>query len=178
MTDHDARRWNLSPERLYIDCWTRHALREHLTDAPLRRVCNVGIGAGAFDDWLGYWLQDRAAMVSVDIDPDIVEAFTARQRQEAHPNPAHPICADLFGAPPGTFDLVTAVGSTIHETGDPLRAIQALCRWARPGGWVYVAWLHTLGEPPNTLDRLVASRRWAALPSAAFTTFLLQNGAG
>ncbi len=178
---HDARRWNLSAERLYIDCWTRFFLRERIDPAACARACNVGIGDGEWDDWLGYWLLDHGSLTSVDIDEQIVASLGERQREAGHPNPARVIHGDLLRASLGPFDLVTVVGSTLQETHTPAQALRAAVQLVRPGGWLYATALHTLGDPTWLFDALegVEHRaRFDALPEAIFTAVLARRPGG
>lgn len=175
---HDARRWNLSPECLYIDCFTRVFLRDHVDPRTIASACNIGIGVGEFDDWLGYWLQDHARLTSVDIDGAIVHAFRERQTREGHPNPSEAIHADLLRAELGMFDLVTVVGSTVHETHAPARALRAAQRWVRPGGWLYATILHGMGDPTHLsvdITGVKHRRSFLDLPDAAFTAILARS---
>lgn len=149
---HSYQRYILSPERLYLDCWTRHFLRKHLDPAQIRTACNVGIGPGEFDDWLGYLLAGHATLTSVDIDHTVVHAFRERQRDLAHPNPAQVVHGDLMQLDLGPFDLVTVVGSTVHETHIAARALNVAQRWVRPGGWFYATIIHSMGNPSSLLS--------------------------
>src|SRR5688572_26129914 len=109
--------WNVSLEASFLDYELRRALLAAfpaLADRePERalRVCNVGVGVGLWDDWLGYTI--GAAITSVDRDRDICEVFALRQRRERHPHQARVICGDvLTGILDGEqFDLITCVGS-------------------------------------------------------------------
>lgn len=175
MDEHAARRWNLSAERLYVDCWTRAVLAQELDPASCSQTCNVGIGFGEWDDWLGYWLQGHGQLVSVDIDEQVVRALSERQHRESHPNPARAVHADLLQAELGPFDLVTVVGSTVHETHAPIRALRCARRWVRPGGWLYATVLHGMGDPELLLVGLPGiqvRRTFQELPGAELTVIL------
>ncbi len=175
---HDAERWNLSPERLYLDCWTRWFLREHLRPSGLEQACNVGIGLGEFDDWLGYWLEGHGQLVSIDIDGNLVQRFVERQAREKHPNPSRAVHAALLRADLGTFDLVTMVGSTVHETHAPARALRCAQRWVKPGGWLFATVLHGMGDPARLLHDLqgvVHLERFTQLPEVEFTAVLARR---
>jgi SAM-dependent methyltransferase len=114
----DAQRWNLSAENLQIEWMLRHAIETQLTAADGMRACNIGIGVGEWDDFLGYWLEDhRGTLTSVDIDAEICETLRYRQERERHTNPARVLCEDALklSLPPESFDLVTLVGSTLGE---------------------------------------------------------------
>src|SRR5688572_470403 len=115
--------WNVSLEASYLDFELRRALVTRLpTKRPLR-VCNVGIGVGLWDDWLGYLV--GASITSVDRDRDICEVLELRQRRERHPYPARVLCGDVLagvldelGERGERFDLITCIGSTLGESGD------------------------------------------------------------
>ena len=112
------------------------------------RVCNVGIGVGLWDDWLGYVVGD--VITSVDRDRDICEVFELRQHRERHPHPARVICGDvLLGALAGeSFDLITCTGSTLHESGAPDELRQVLTAALAPTGRLIVAEVReTAGTP-------------------------------
>jgi len=171
-------RWILSPERLYLDCWTRHFLREHLDPSQIRSACNVGIGPGEFDDWLGYLLLGHATLTSVDIDHTVVEAYRARQARRGHPNPSLVVHGDLLQAELGPFDLVTVVGSTLHETHIPARALECAQSWVRPGGWFYGTILHSMGNPRSLMAELrgdLIVEEFTALDEVGFTAVLARQ---
>jgi len=170
----DAERWNLSPERLYIDTWTRWFLRENLPWSAITSACNVGIGHGEFDDWLAFALPEDVQLVSLDHDREITLAFEQRQRDEGHPRPSRIVHEDLFTTTAGPFDLVTATGTVLHESGDPAGALQALSRLVTPGGWLYAVHLHRLGgeDVLAGVAGVVHRRRFDAIPGAALTAVL------
>lgn len=177
-TEIDARRFSLSPEVLYLDCWTRVFLREHLDPAPLRAVCNVGIGLGTFDDWLGFWLPPEAELTSVDIDGAAVQRFAERQRREEHPHAAKVVHGDLMQAELGPFDLVAIVGSTIHETHAPALALHTVQRWVKPGGWLFATILHDFADPDHLLTAVAGvehRKAYVDLADAAFTAVLARR---
>ena len=181
---HEPWKWMLSPERLFLDCWTRAFLRDVLspedlgTDGPAV-VCNVGIGSGEFDDWLGFWLEGHATLVSVDIDERQVRALTRRQADEHHPNPSHVVHADLLQAELGPFDLLTVVGSTLHETHAPAAALRCASAWVRPGGLLFATVMHGMGDPERLLrdvgGRILAQRSYESMPEAEFTAVLVRR---
>ncbi len=178
---YDLQRWQLSPERLYQECWIRHFLREEVDPAVAGDTCNVGIGLGEFDDFLGYWLLGHGGLVSVDIDEQQVRSLSERQQREGHPNPARVVHADLLQATLGPFDLVTIVGSTLHETHAPARAIRCASEWVRPGGLLYATIIHDLGDPERLLTeiggRTLVQRTYQDLPGAELTAVICQKGA-
>jgi protein-L-isoaspartate O-methyltransferase len=103
------------------------------------RVCNIGIGVGLWDDWLGYVIGGE--ITSVDRDREICEVLELRQRRERHPHPARVICGDvLLGALDGqSFDVITCIGSTLHESGAPSELRRILTAALTPAGRLIVA---------------------------------------
>jgi len=147
-------RWNLSAEAAYFDYRIRDFLERHAERTVPYEVVNVGIGVGLWDDFLGYWLGDTGHLVSIDIDPQVAALLRSRQAREGHPHPAEVVCADALddAVRPGSFDLVTVVGATPSESGDPHGLIAAAVGLARPGGQVMIAGLEEL-VPLGALDR-------------------------
>lgn len=167
--------WNVSPERLYIDCYTRVFLRDHLEPSGLATACNIGIGAGTFDDWLGHWLRGHGTMVSVDIDGDCARAFAERQEADGHPNRAEVVHGDMMQLQLGPFDLVAVVGSTLHETHSPSRALTHARSWVKPGGWLFATVVHNLGRAEHLfvdLPGVVHRTRYDDLVGAELTAVL------
>lgn len=123
----EAAEWNLSPECLYAECMTRDYVRRYVALKDGIRVCNVGIGTGDWDDYLGYWLNGTGTLTSIDMDPEICSIFSMRQHREGHPNRSMVKNQSIFAVdlPPAYFDLVTLIGSTVNETGDFDRCIDA-----------------------------------------------------
>jgi protein-L-isoaspartate O-methyltransferase len=127
-----AEAWNVSTEAAWLDFELRAWVEPRL--AGVRRVCNVGIGVGLWDDWLGHVVRER--ITSVDRDPDICRVFALRQARERHPFPAEVVCGDVLeGALRGrAFDAITAVGSTAGESGEHYAFEAALLAALAPGG--------------------------------------------
>ncbi|MFD2117569.1 hypothetical protein ACFSTH_12890 [Paenibacillus yanchengensis] len=92
----EAGEWNSSPQCLYTEMVTRDYIRKSFAIFDGIKVCNVGIGAGDWDDYLGYWLKETGELTSIDIDSEICEMFEYRQQRERHPNPAKVICTNIF----------------------------------------------------------------------------------
>jgi hypothetical protein len=126
--------WNVSLEAAWLDVQMRTFVASRV---PLRRplsVCNVGIGVGLWDDWLGHLI--GAPITSVDRDEDICRVFAIRQAREDHPYPSQILCGDVFDGVLGTrqFEIITCVGSALTEDGAPERMRQALSRRLTRGG--------------------------------------------
>jgi tRNA A58 N-methylase Trm61 len=132
----EAGEWNLSPDNLYVECMTRDYVRKEFAVTDGMRVCNVGIGTGDWDDYLGYWLKGKGRLTSIDIDADICELFAYRQRREGHPNPSEVMNRSIFDTelPQGDYDLVTLIGSTINEASQFERCLDACLGLLKPGG--------------------------------------------
>ncbi len=148
----EAQRWNLSPESLLIELEIRRFFRERVVHRPGLRICNIGIGVGEWDDYLGYWLDGRGTLTSVDRDADICALFEYRQRREGHPYPGRVVCADVLSdsLQAGAFDIVTCIGSTLHEMGDQRRGLDCMRRLLAPGG-VLLRILHFSGRGALTV---------------------------
>src|SRR5436190_1501967 len=92
----EAGRWNGSPEALFLELAIRSEFRADIEKRSNTRVLNVGIGTGGWDDFLGYWLEDRGQLVSLDRDREVCALLRYRQRREGHPYPALVLRGDLF----------------------------------------------------------------------------------
>lgn len=123
LLDHYIQRgqepWNVSLAAAYLDYEMRRYVAERMPVRRPLRVCNVGIGVGLWDDWLGHLV--GGVITSIDKDREICDLFALRQQREGHPYPARVVCGDvLAGALEGMqFDVITCVGSTLGESGAP-----------------------------------------------------------
>lgn len=71
--------WNTSPQCIHTELITRDYVRKSFVVTDGIQVCNVGIGTGDWDDYLGYWLKDKGNLTSIEIDKEICEIFSYRQ---------------------------------------------------------------------------------------------------
>ena len=129
--------WNLSPEYHYLFGFAvRDFLRRFYTPFQGIQVCNVGIGAGDWDDFLGYWLKNWGTLTSIDIVEWLCSLFAYRQKRERHPNPSRVVNDDILNTslPHAAFDLVTIIGSTAKETGNPHGALDRCFDLVKLGG--------------------------------------------
>lgn len=161
-----AEPWNTSLEAAWLDYEVRAWLRPRLRALGPRRVANVGIGVGLFDDWLGHELS--ASITSIDRDPAICALFEARQRLERHPNPARVVCGDARDVlAAAQFDAVTIVGSTLAES-QAADALEYAARTAlAPRGRVLIAEVGTgvaIGEVRRLGDIWLRVRELTHLP--------------
>jgi ubiquinone/menaquinone biosynthesis C-methylase UbiE len=136
----DSYPWNLSPENLYVEFIIRDFVQTHVSFREGMTVCNIGIGVGEWDDFLGYLLHGKGTLTSVDIDTEICAIFQYRQQKEQHPNPAIVLCEDMLQMKlEEEFDLVTMIGSTLKEIGRYEEALDICFRLMKPDGlFVYM----------------------------------------
>lgn len=136
MRESEAYQWNLSPKSLYLELETRDFFARHFEAFDGIKACNIGIGVGEWDDFLGYWLHGFGKLTSIDIDPDICGLFGYRQKREGHPNPSTVMSGDFltFDLPIGEYDLVTMIGSTLNEIGVYRRTFEKIGEILKPGG--------------------------------------------
>lgn len=127
---------NLSPESHYFCFGAGDFVRRYYTLSHGVQVCNVGIGVGEWDDYLGYWLRDWGTLTSVDIDTNICEVFAYRQKRERHHNSSRVVNEDIFKTTLAhdSFDLVTIIGSTPQNTRNPAGALDRCFDLVKPGG--------------------------------------------
>src|SRR5690625_3111445 len=130
----EAGEWNTSPQCIHTELVTRDYIRKSFEVTDGIRVCNVGIGTGDWDDYLGYWLKGNGSLTSIDIDEEICEIFRYRQEREGHPNPSKVVCKSIYDAdlPSEKFDLVTTIGSTINEVGEFSKCLNACFKLLKP----------------------------------------------
>ncbi|WP_242698486.1 class I SAM-dependent methyltransferase [Bacillus sp. SD088] len=123
---------------LHTEVSTRDFIRKSFTATEGMRVCNVGIGTGDWDDFLGYWLKDKGQLTSIDLDEEICGIFQYRQERERHPNPSQVICKSIFdpNLPKERYDLVTMIGSAINEIGDFQKSLDACFDLLKSGGYL------------------------------------------
>ncbi|RIX59231.1 class I SAM-dependent methyltransferase [Paenibacillus nanensis] len=134
----EAGEWNCSPQCLHAEMVTRNYIRKSFKLNEGIQVCNVGIGTGDWDDYLGYWLKGMGWLTSIDINKEICEIFAYRQKCEQHPNPSKVLCKSIFdpGLPKGQFDIVTLIGSAINESGDFKRCLDSCFSLLKQEGYL------------------------------------------
>ena len=144
-----AQPWNVSTEAAWLDYELRAWIGPRLVRRKPRRVCNIGIGTGLWDDWLGHLIDRRAVLTSVDPDPEACQLFALRQLHERHPHPAQIVCGDVAdGCLAGSaFDAITIVGSALAEAPDRLAIETALLDALAPGGVLLIGAVLLAGAP-------------------------------
>lgn len=132
----EAAQWNGSPACLHTELSTRDYIRKTYSIQSGMQACNVGIGTGDWDDYLGYLLKGKGSLTSLDMDQEICEIFAYRQLREGHPNPSKVVCESIFTTtlPEKSFDLVTLLGSTVRQSGDAHNCLDASMRLLKQGG--------------------------------------------
>lgn len=153
--------WNVSLEAAWLDYELRAWVKPRLPQRWPMAVCNIGIGVGLFDDWLGHEL--GASIISIDRDPQICRTFAARQRRERHPYPAEVRCGDASAGVLGSsrFDAITIVGSTLAETGNRGELERVALTALAPGGSLLIAEVGNR-EPPAGLELRRLGEIWIA----------------
>ncbi|WP_020615507.1 class I SAM-dependent methyltransferase [Paenibacillus daejeonensis] len=140
LRDREAYQWNLSPRSLYVELETRDFLHRHYKPTVGSKVCNVGIGVGEWDDFLGYYLEGKGQLTSIDIDSEICDVFKLRQKKEGHSNPSEVICGDFLRSNEQAcgFDLLTIIGSTMHQVGKSQQLLARAHKALKDDGLLYL----------------------------------------
>lgn len=156
MREPEAYQWNLSAQSLYLELETRDFFARHFEAFEGIKACNIGVGVGEWDDYLGYRLHGFGKLTSVDIDPDICGLFGYRQAREGHPNPSTVVCGDFVTCdlPAGEFDLVTMIGSTLNEIGVIGGTFEKIGEILKPGGALMYVDFDQDDRKDNLLDLL------------------------
>lgn len=136
MREPEAYQWNMSPRSLYLEFETRDFLSRNFEVFVGMKACNIGIGVGKWDDYLGYFLKGNGQLTSIDIDQEICEIFGFRQRREGHTNPSVVICSDFLGCelPAMEYDLVTMIGSALNEIRVYRKTFEKISKMMKPNG--------------------------------------------
>lgn len=126
-------------EALHRDVWLRMTESER---ADVRLALNVGVGFGKETRVLST-LFPNALTIGVDLNLALVQAG----RLLAGIPRTHAVVASLFRLPfePGTFDHVHSQG-VIHHTYSTKAAFDAIQRFVRPGGTLFV-WVYAAEDP-------------------------------
>lgn len=164
--------WNTSPQCIHTELVTRDYMRRNFTLTKGIQVCNVGIGTGDWDDYLGYWLKDIGSLTSIEIDKEICGIFTYRQARERHPNPSQVICKSIFDSdlPKESFDIVTLIGSAINEIGEFQMCMDACFNLLKPGGnLMFMA--HLKSSPSKMIMEYLKNRKYVLIKGERYEEF-------
>jgi SAM-dependent methyltransferase/uncharacterized protein YbaR (Trm112 family) len=124
----------------------------------LRRVLDVGCGAGHETLALSRVVGDEAELVGVDVNLALLQGASAREA----PRRVQYVVASLFALPfrPGSFDLVYSQG-VLHHTRSTQEAFRRVVEHVAPEGYFFL-WVYAHE------DRFGRARRRAAAMRAAF----------
>lgn len=138
MREPEAYQWNISPRSLYLELETRDFFLRNFAMFDGMNAINIGIGVGEWDDYLGYMLNGLGRLTSIDIDQNICEVFSYRQRREGHPNCSNIICEDFLTCKLQRmdYDLVTMIGSALQEIGAYRKVFEKISDILKPNGYL------------------------------------------
>lgn len=145
----EAGPWNLSVENKYLEYRFAQVFRDHFPVKEGAELCNIGIGAGAWDRSLSYQLKG-GTLTSIDMDPLCCRQLREGLRFEENPNAVEVLCADAMTLDlTGQCDIVTLVGSTVTESGLGLRLLERAMTFLKPGGRLFY---QSIGPEPESMD--------------------------
>lgn len=149
--DPEAGPWNLSVENKYLEYRFARFFRDHFPVSPNGDICNVGVGAGAWDRFLAYQL-NGGTLTSIDIDPICCRQLREGLAFEGNPNPVRVICVDAMTLHlREQFSIVTMVGSTAANSGLGLRLLEQAISFVSPGGRLFYQAI----DPPESMDDVI-----------------------
>ena len=163
----EAGPYNLSAEGKYLEYAVTRFFEEHFAVPEGALLCNIGIGAGFWDRYLSYRLRG-GELTSIDRLPECCDTLRAGLANERNPNRVKVLCGDFLTMEglENRFDLVTAVGSTLRESGRPAAMAGKALGVLRPGGCLYI---QTLFVDPGELDMEALCQTRIARVDAAMT---------
>lgn len=140
LRESEAYQWNLSAKSLYLELETRDFITRHFKPSFEIKACNVGIGVGEWDDFIGYYLNVKGQLTSIDIDREICDLFKYRQQREGHDNPSQVVCDDFISCPlpQNEYDLLTIIGSTLTQIGNPTEVFNKIYEVMKPEGYLFL----------------------------------------
>ncbi len=141
----EAGPWNLGVENKYLEYKITAFFEAHFPVQPGDDICNIGIGAGAWDRYLSYCLKG-GALTSLDIDPLCCRQLREGLSCEENPNNVEVLCADAMSLNlTETFAIVTLVGSTLKESGQGAALLEKAMSFVSKGGSLYLQTLDSTG---------------------------------
>ena len=134
----EAGPWNSSATSKYLEYKIAAFFEEHFEIPPNARVCNIGIGVGAWDKYLSYRLEG-GSLTSIDRDEFCCRMLELCLKNENNPNPVRIIHSDvmLVDGLDQCFDVVTMIGSTRAESGLYEEILNKAIGLIKPGGSFY-----------------------------------------
>lgn len=148
----EAGPWNLSVENKHLEYRFAQFFRDHFPVREGECICNIGIGAGAWDRFLSYQLKG-GTLTSIDIDPLCCRQLREGLRFEGNPNAVEVLCADAMALDlKEQFHIVTLVGTTVEESGLGLRLLEQAMDFLKSGGRLFY---QSLGPEPEKMDDVI-----------------------
>lgn len=133
----EAGPWNLSVENKYLMYRFADFFERNFTVGETDCICNIGIGAGEWDEYLS-WKLKKGSLTSIDRLEICCRQLEERFLVEGNPNEVKVICADAMELSlEGQFDVVTMVGSTAMESGAGTDLLQKAMGFVKDGGAMY-----------------------------------------
>lgn len=133
----EAGPWNLSVENRYLMYRFADFFQKNFAVGETDHICNIGIGAGEWDEYLSYQLK-KGTLTSIDRLEICCRQLEQRLKYEENPNPVQVIWADALELSlEGQFDIVTMVGSTVTESGMGMRLLKKAMHFVKAGGALY-----------------------------------------
>ena len=125
-----------------FDLVDRDALLTALPLAAVRRVLDLGCGAGSYTLWLAKHLNPGQAIRGVDVWAEGVSGLLAVAREHRLSNVSAEVCdlVDLDSVRDGEADLAL-MATVLHDLvprGSAPAALREAARVLRPGGWLAV----------------------------------------
>jgi|GEM_PF-675436 len=134
----EAGPWNLSLPSKYLEYKITEFFENNFEIGEGSRICNIGIGAGYWDRYLSYNLND-GHLTSVDMDAHCCRQLAECLENEQNPNPIeiiHKNAMELDGYD-GYFDIITLIGSTRIESGVYDELLFKAFSMLKPDGQLY-----------------------------------------
>ena len=133
----EAGPWNLSVENKYLMYRFADFFEKNFAVGETDCICNIGIGAGEWDEYLSYKLK-KGSLTSIDRLEICCRQLEERLSWEGNPNDVKVIWADAMDLSlDGQFEIVTMVGSTAMESGTGTALLCKAMGLVKPGGALY-----------------------------------------
>ena len=133
----EAGPWNVSVANKYLMYRFADFFEKNFRVREEDCICNIGIGAGEWDEYLSYQLR-QGSLTSIDRLEICCRQLEQRLILEENPHKVRVICADAGElALEGQFDIVTMVGSTVAESGMALALVEKAMDFVKEGGALY-----------------------------------------
>lgn len=134
----EAGPWNLSLTNKYLEYMITRFFEENFKIKKNAEICNIGIGAGYWDRYLSYKLND-GKLTSIDIDGECCKQLQECLRNENNLNSVDIIQSDVtcIENKDNYFDIITMIGSTRIESGLYEQIIVKAFNLLKLGGSLY-----------------------------------------